>query len=588
MKRSAGLLILLTGALCIWVWSGGEHRERRAPPSSPPIATGRHLAHTESDETDSDTGQQRSDGRAEGGTTRVVVHVVDHTGSDAEGVLVVRGPAYEADYGELEGTATDARGRARFEIESDEESAEFCVKLGTSHRDGDPFHEPAGSVVLGEGEVTLTHRLLRPVRLDVRLVQGAVKIPFEMLRCAGLRMETVKYDAATGRLTGWIVPRRTASQLQLAYEHEQLGLWFPIASLELPASESGWTGEIPVQAGRLWIRCMGAPPETDFKLMLTREGGSLPWFEQPDKYRIEHTQWDESKRQPFVAAPGVYALRTFDSEVALARVELVAGGEATLVADASRIGRIRCRVLGPDGKDVKEVHVWINDLGILNSQRTEQGTFHTGLVESATPYRLGVSHNRLVPDSASDSFEGVGARDDIILRLVEGPVAVVTVPARFGELDRVSLWRKSDKHALGLKLRRDGERWRFTGYPPGRYSLYFELSGAGAVRMDGVDMGPEGTDLGTLRPPKGTTLRFRFPDSPDRAERTFRMMLYRVDRPSMSYSDHGRDSEHRELTYRFLGAGRYKAKIWTDGGTLQPEFVLDGKTDVEFVIKSRR
>ena len=322
MKAGAGLLLLVGGALCIWVWSGGERRERRATPSATPPAIGRHLAHTDSAETDSDTEQQRSDD----GTTRVVVHVVDHMGSDAAGVLVVPGPAYEADYGELEGTATDARGRARFEIESDEKSAEFCVKLGTSHRDGLPFHEAAGSVVLGEGDVTFTHRLLRPVRLDVRLRQGAVKIPIDRLRCVGLRMETVKYAAATGRLTGWIVPRRTASRLQLAYGHEQFGLRFPLASLELPAPESGWTGEIPVHAGRLWIRCLGLPPEADFTLMLTREGGSLPWFEQRDKQWIEHAQWDESKRQSFVVPPGVYALRTFDSEVIRARVELVAGG----------------------------------------------------------------------------------------------------------------------------------------------------------------------------------------------------------------------------------------------------------------------
>ena len=131
----------------------------------------------------------------------------------------------------------------------------------------------------------------------------------------------------------------------------------------------------------------------------------------------------------------------------------------------------------------KNVFVWINDLAILDTERTGQGRFHTCLVESATPYRLRVSHHRLVPDPASDSFEGVGARGDIILRLVEGPVASVTLPARFGELDRVFLWRKSDEYPYDLGLRQAGERFRFTGYPPGRYSLYFELSGAGGVRL---------------------------------------------------------------------------------------------------------
>ncbi len=471
--------------------------------------------------------------------------------------------------------STDADGIARFEA-LPSEFASLYVLHGPGDSRGQTVTEWIGRVDLRGRDTAVVYTLRPRVRLDVRLIQGRQKFPFDEISGTGLLVDTLQFDASSGRLTGWIVPQRGETHLDLGYENR---LRFTVATLELPAPAGVWAGDIPIRSGTLRIEGRGKAPENDVWLTLVRI---------QDKQRELDTMWNWSSglSVEITAEPGTYELRTDQAGAVVARAQLAPGGEATLIADASSLERVVCHVLGPDGKPASGAEVRISESDWLEEGiYVGGGSFFHGLVAKGARYRLRVKHESLIPHPTLGAYERVGGREDIVLRLVEGPTTLVSLPQRFGALKHVYLLRGEKEFELALV--RDGERWRFTGYVPGRCSLWLEPERGAPVVMRDIDLGAAGNDLGTLEPRPGSTLRVRVRVDEGFVAPAFTTTVYRQTAPELCMA-HRVDSENGETRVGQLPAGVYQVFIDSAVPVGDREITLNGTDDAELVFDLRR
>lgn len=472
------------------------------------------------------------------------------------GASGVRVGLAEQGFGLVAAGVTDAQGRVRFDL-LPYDFANLVIIHGKQAR------EWIGRVDLRGGETRVAATPVALILLHVRLVGAHAGTKLERVTLRGLIEESMEFDAETGRLTGRVIPAVGEAEVWLEVETEDGG--YARAQLALPGPQD--------------VRLFGSSSRGTLRVVLR---GKLPeGFHDVAVVRRTGERWEDiadirpPQRVPKLD-PGLYGVRTAGSRVLLGTVRVRPGETATIAMDGSRLELVSCLVTGPDGQRVDSASVEI--IGAEFSGELGDIFFAVHfecLIPSGAHYRLRATHARFAPAS----FEGVGGREAIPLRLVRGPTARLSIPDRFLWLDDVYLYRGDPgPHAeFVLVARRDGERWMFSGYAPGVYTLCFAADSRTPLVLRNVKLGKEDIDLGAPRFPAGSALTIEL-----RAESPFvappmRVSVLRLEPPHIGLGEttiiEGR------IRISGLGAGRYSVKV--KGGPIDTKRVvtLDGKTD---------
>ena len=200
----------------------------------------------------------------------------------------------------------------------------------------------------------------------------------------------------------------------------------------------------------------------------------------------------------------------------------VAGGEkAESTLDLTKVALVKGRVLGPAGEPIQGIGVLrIGDPDVpgwqmysgsrTGSYSDAEGRFEIR-VPGGTPVRLTTLRGTSVPAPSEGEIEVTGARDDVVLRVVRGASAVVRfnreLHSDFNQ-QRVLLFRGEPVgepvfEAPGLL---EGPRLRFSGFVPGRYTVWIDSAPYAPTVLRGVDLRDGENDLGQVQVNPGTTV----------------------------------------------------------------------------------
>jgi len=225
--------------------------------------------------------------------------------------------------------------------------------------------------------------------------------------------------------------------------------------------------------------------------------------------------------------PGRYRVRDVPSGAVSSEVDVVAGPDAARVRiDLSRVGFVAGRVEVPEGESAASLFVHVDgvptspfDGGRSGGVQTDgRGAFQRLRVPGIGPVTILADHPYLAPADVGGRASVTAGQTDVVLRLVRTTVARL----RFDPLPFPRLW---DEDAAHLRVRlwkgpvhgpaawtgavtRGEPTAKFGGFPPGRYTVLFDLPDyAPVVRID-VDLTAAESDLGTIPLIEGSTLVF--------------------------------------------------------------------------------
>lgn len=168
------------------------------------------------------------------------------------------------------------------------------------------------------------------------------------------------------------------------------------------------------------------------------------------------------------------------------------------------------------------------------------------------------------------------ARTGIRFRLVGGPEAVFRlsgpdgIPSGPGEdsgrwalLPVVLDGPGSARTSQQLQARRDGDCWRFVGFPPGTYAVFVYLPGYLPIRIPEVALGDGTTDLGAHVLRRGSAVRVRI--LPKEGEATPRIHVEAVRTGGSPAYLPWTDSIAGETEVILTGIlpGRWRVTVWT-------------------------
>lgn len=279
-----------------------------------------------------------------------------------------------------------------------------------------------------------------------------------------------------------------------------------------------------------------------------------------------------------------------------------------VVLDLSGAYSVSGRVSLPDGYQPWEARVVPEGPGIDAGQEER---YPGGKVDNESlsfrvwvpwpgPVSLRVQHPQLLPAREGGRVAVSGPRDDVVLRLVEGPRLRFTVkgPAasRIPRVDRPLFGEEIDatqlrlfsgdvtgppRHSLDIEVLEEGG-CRATGFEPGTYTLFFDIEPFAPRVLRGIALGQEVTDLGELTFEAGSCVNVTVKAAATAGISSVGARTEAIDGPR-----YGRSSVTMEGVERIrgVGAGRHRLHVhWNradgGGGGREQEVEVDGVHDV--------
>jgi hypothetical protein len=206
---------------------------------------------------------------------------------------------------------------------------------------------------------------------------------------------------------------------------------------------------------------------------------------------------------------------------------------------------------------------------------------------------VGVTHPFLIADDRAGEVTVHRPQEGLVLRLTHGPRSVFALDpmSTYTSSARLLLFENEaddqplSEHPLALV---DG-KLTFGGYKPGTYMLWLNVPASAPFVRRGVALGPDTTDLGTLRLERGASVRVSVLTRSGTAAPGLRVVAERLDEPVYSRwmtSNAGQ----LDVTIPGLGPGRFRVSI--DGSAdkrrrLERIVDVDGATDIPIVLDTR-
>jgi RNA polymerase sigma factor (sigma-70 family) len=306
----------------------------------------------------------------------------------------------------------------------------------------------------------------------------------------------------------------------------------------------------------------------------------------PDRYRVEDRRIGATSEEVVVQAGGPPAVLTLDTRPP---------------------GSIEGLIVGPEGADLRGAFLETTraDGETKEILVGDDGRFVVPLKQADEEMLLTVRHPLLRPDPETGHARVRGSREGLELALVSGGVATVALQiaegsgplARHRGIAQVLLLRKRTDRAPAARLAAmvtdvGNGRWllRFTGYEPGTWTVWFDLSRTHApIVLENAKLGTGDADLGTARVTRGSTLRARVQE-PGRPRTPLLMFnVEALDGPPLTRAG---ATDKKTLAISGIGPGRYRVHgglggDWEDDTfpkDIDEEITFDGRSVVERVI----
>ena len=296
-------------------------------------------------------------------------------------------------------------------------------------------------------------------------------------------------------------------------------------------------------------------------------------------------------------APGRARAVDTHSGIASAPFDIVAGQTADVSLDLSKAGWVQGRVQPPEGASFEGFAVQIEPQATLVTGRgarvdSNDGTFRIR-VPGDRPVTLRVTHLTFRPHPAQGEVTLTAPRTNVVLQAVHGARATLVLSKAVPVLENpgrprpvpVRLYTNNIKGAGDVRTGIFDPSKRkvvFGGYAPGNYTLWIDVPSVAPLVIRNAQLGDGETDLGTVTPADGSTLRIRL-RTPE-GESAPRVTAWVKKRNAPIYQRRA-DSISDAVLVRGLGPGRFQVTARADG-THAPftiEIDVDGSADVERV-----
>ncbi len=523
---------------------------------------------------------------AEEGTTvtfraprTVRVRIVEPEGAPVKGLALRLNPVGRS--ANVAPAVTGADGVATF---TGVGSARATVHISVSDR-------PWGGPLLGNLDLRddiEVHELVLQTAITVTLrvsIDGEPRLPAGYtLLVGGQRIDPglVVENASTGELRFPLRPPATSGETRLDL-HAEGFLPTSVTFAEDEGAEAERTVELR-PAGTLVVR-VTPPEDTEYRLQLQRadvrgagwrpallpgRGGAGPGATTGPGSR-GHTHVFEG------LSPGSYRVLDLRSRQAGEPIEVLAGGGRVEHAfDLSAAVWIRGTVTAPVGTKLIQARVVVegrDDPGSVwtGVRPASDGTFR---VRGTAGQRvtLRVTHPTLTPAAQGGTATVVAGRGEVTLRLeVGGELRFRAAGFEDAHTPDSGLWyaplqvhlipEKGKGRAAVIQPVARAGTFRAGGFAPGTYTLWIVFGSAHPPLIRrGLELGTGSTDLGVVRPPRGSTVRIRVAGLAQKPGATVWAVVNHEGKPA--YTRHGRlDRETGELTCSGLGAGSFRVVV---------------------------
>jgi hypothetical protein len=307
----------------------------------------------------------------------------------------------------------------------------------------------------------------------------------------------------------------------------------------------------------------------------------------------------DGRRRVERKSPGRYRLREQLTSTTSAVVDLKLGdGPAVLVLDLSRAGLLAGKVLGPDDKPVAGAWIAVEEPSSAKPTpaasrmpgraiTAADGAFSV-VVPGDRTVRVRAFHPLMKAEPERDFVDVVEPRSGVELRLAPGPILEFTAPAGVQRVPAIQLFRgpvAGEPVALlavdMTKFSVGGIKFRAGGFEPGRYTVWIDAGTGAPVSLADVELKDGVTDLGEVRPSRGSTVHVRVTLPPGAAAKSVMVVVMRLDAPN--YSRYA-SSVESDVAVAGLGPGRFEVSVNAQGVRREDAFrrtvELDGERDV--------
>ncbi len=453
------------------------------------------------------------------------------------------------------------------------------------HRDG-PGVGPGGPP-LATLDLTLdveVHDVVLEPAIELVLttrIEGSPRLPAEYALMAGgarLGAARIDEDPTAGELRCLLRPPASDSRMRVQLHARG----YLVEELDVDPRESSVRETIDLRpAGRLLVR-VEPPEDGSYTLRLQRyDTDREDWM--PARIPTARSALGAGRDVASAdgmhvyegLAPGRYRAFERGSRRASEEIEVGLGAEVELRLDLSGARWVRGRVIGPPGARRVQARVLVDGPagGVWSGVRPDgEGRFRIR-ADRDQPVTLRVTHPTLMPAARGGRVRLAAGTDEVELRLESGPELSFRVSGyEDAQTPASGLWHapftvhllpKDDSAGERLSAQpvADSGTFRLGGFKPGVYTLWltFGRTYAPYVR-EGVQLGTQSLDLGTIRPSTGTTLRVRVAGLAERPGAAVWAVVSHEGEPA--YTRHGSlDREAGELVSRGLGAGRFRVVV---------------------------
>jgi hypothetical protein len=464
------------------------------------------------------------------------------------------------------------------------------VNAGVTPTDDWGLEAGDADVTAGDARVDVPFGRVHDVAVRVR-VDGEPRLPSGVTWSVEGHVEEVREDADAGVLRFRVRPREadaTAGSISIG------GRGYLDGHAELPWALGPAPIEVEVDLVRAGVLVSTIAAAEGARLVVavealveaeewTNRGYSLPQYVAAGVHR-----WEDVPH-------GTYRLRDVATGLVSEPVE-VRGGKTpgSLSLDLTRVYEVSGRVVVPEGYEADGVRLQVLGPGIDFARPGSaayvrpDGSFRVK-APAGRPVTLRVAHATLRPAPDGGSVAVTGPRDNVVLRLVEGPTAtlrlalpdVAGVEIEHGGTVALYLASVGGEAVSTHDLTLTPGAARFGGFTPGTYAVWIDFPPFAPRTLDSVALGAGRTDLGPVALEAGSSIRVRVvaregTPAPEVWGRATRKGDPEYDRELVTT---GGDS-----LFRGLGPGTFDVAFsWEgpDGESREAErvVVVDGRTD---------
>jgi hypothetical protein len=396
-----------------------------------------------------------------------------------------------------------------------------------------------GTIDLRNGDLSIEYTLHERRTVEITAtVDGKPGLPEgHQLWMGWLQLMDTVVDREKGTITAAVsLPRRAKPGDPVNAWLRAPGYRSAMAKVAIPEGDAPIRATFALQRGlNCHVRESGSRPDRLFLDLQHRSDGS-EWRTVDSRNMLPRKPRKEADDGWVYLGldPGRYRLVVHRQNLVLSETDVQPGGANTLAVDYSRLVEIKGRVEVPEGHDFRGVRLEWDGARTGNPFHT-LGSFETGRIRvnrktgefrvlAIAGARLIARHPELTPDPAVGALKITGARDDVVLKLVEGPTLRFRVPEYFTRHPALVGNPNYRRPGVAVLLCRDeslkdpvfagkaaakDQEWVLGGFAPGTYTLFVDVPTALPVIRHGVKLLAGDNDLGNLPMEKGGTIRIR-------------------------------------------------------------------------------